>query len=73
MDLSSPGLGWAADPGVGPKDIEAGYEWRGSGKSAVIGFSQVDTGAWRDGSANDPRMHGGSQGVLGVSFSLKAP
>jgi hypothetical protein len=73
MDLGSPGSGWAADPGAGPKDIEAGYEWRDANKSAVIGFSQFDSsGGWNDLNAGDSRLHWGSQGVLGVGLTMKA-
>lgn len=40
MDLGSADQGWTGDPGAGPRDVEAGYDWRGGAASMVIGYQQ---------------------------------
>ncbi len=75
MDLDSPGGGWAYDPAAGPKDIEAGYDWRKGGADAVLGYGQFDHGAEKTPGGGDNhfdslRRHDGADGVLGFSFVL---
>ena len=79
MDLGARDDGWAADPRVQSRDIEAGYGWRGHTVSAVVGYDQHDYGpkyeqaiapGWRD--PDDPHPIGGS-GVLGLSLVVRAP
>jgi hypothetical protein len=79
MDLRDRGDGWAEDPRVQSRDIEAGYGWRGRTVSAVVGYDQHDYGpkyeqaiapGWRD--PNDPHPVG-SSGVLGLSLVVRAP
>lgn len=73
MDLGSRDDGWADDPRVPSRDIEAGYGWRGAAVSALVGYDQHDFGptkpsygpAWRDGGNPHPA---GSGGVLGLSL-----
>jgi hypothetical protein len=78
MDLGARDDGWADDPRVPSRDIEAGYGWRGRAVSALVGYDQHDFGptsrqtlgpAWRD--AGDPHPAGDS-GVLGLSLVVHA-
>ncbi len=79
MDLGARDDGWAEDPRVQSRDIEAGYGWRGRTVSALVGYDQHDYGpkyeqaiapTWRD--PNDPHPIG-SSGVLGLSLVVRAP
>lgn len=71
MDLDSLGAGWAPDPGAGPRDIEAGYDWRRGNADAVVGYGQFDLPGGGDKRLGSPRRHDGAGGVLGFSFVLR--
>ena len=71
MDLDQPAGGWAHDPGAGPKDIEAGYDWRGENADAVLGYGQFDLPGGGDKRFGSLRRHDGGGGVLGFSFVLR--
>jgi hypothetical protein len=75
-ELSSPRFDWADDPSVQPRDIEAGYGWRGGRASALIGYDQHDYGpklqralSAHERDPNEPPPVT-SSGVLGFSFVL---
>ena len=57
--------GWTDDRDAGPDQMEAGYGWRRSGLSAIIGYVQPDYGR-PDGV---PIRHGPS-GIVGLNFTL---
>ncbi len=72
--------GWSDDPRVQTRDVEAGYGWRGTHASAVIGYDQHDYGPRFDASyghgarsPGDPHPVSGAAGVLGLSFTVRAP
>jgi len=78
MDLGARDDGWAEDPRVQSRDIEAGYGWRGQAVSALVGYDQHDFGpnnqqgygpAWRNADNTRP---GGGAGVLGLSLVVRA-
>jgi hypothetical protein len=79
MDLGSRDDGWANDPRVQSRDIQAGYGWRGHAVSALVGYDQHDFGptgqpaagpAWRNANSSSPT---GGAGVLGLSLVVHAP
>jgi hypothetical protein len=78
MDLRSRDDGWANDPRVASRDIEAGYGWRGRAVSALVGYDPHDYGpgnqqsygpAWRNA---DNSHAAGSSGVLGLNLVVHA-
>jgi hypothetical protein len=74
MDLQS--HDWSDDPHAQPRDIEAGYGWRGGRATALIGYEAHDYGPKRQQSIarveRDPNQPPpvGSPGVLGFSLVL---
>jgi hypothetical protein len=78
LDLGSRDDGWADNPGVPTRDIEAGYGWRGPAVSALVGYDQHDFGptgqptggpAWRAGDPHQARR----SGVLGLNLVVHTP
>ncbi len=65
MDLSSPG-GWAAAPDARAQETEAGYGWRRSGLTAMVGYVQPDLGR----PEGVPR--GSPSGLVGLNITLRS-
>jgi hypothetical protein len=70
--------GWADDPRVQPRDVEAGYGFRRGLASAMIGYQQHDFGPKHDTNIAPVERNPDlpppvrSNGVLGLSLVLRA-
>ncbi len=63
-DLSS-WNGWTVDPDARAHEMEAGYGWRRSNLSAIVGYVQPDFSP-----ANGSSLRGGPGGLVGLNVTL---